>query len=150
MLSFPRFKVESHYNCDYDYLQIHDGPSTSSHLIGRYCGQVPPGGGTLNSTHNQVYLWFHSDATVSSDGFTVSWLSAAPSKKLILYLVILQTSFVGESKDELVNFYLCCLILVLRVKLCILMCEQLKYVLNRECDFKLLSVVAFSLFNLVW
>ncbi|XP_070174131.1 cubilin-like [Littorina saxatilis] len=78
MVTFPRFSVEAHPQCNFDFLQIHDGPSASSHMIGKYCGNQAPNGGTINSTHNQLYFWFKSDASVASSGFTVSWTSADP------------------------------------------------------------------------
>nr|KAG5692364.1 hypothetical protein BaRGS_007977 [Batillaria attramentaria] len=47
-------------------------------MIGKYCGNTPPNGGSINTTHNQVYFWFKSDASVSGNGFTVNWASADP------------------------------------------------------------------------
>ncbi|CAH1775425.1 unnamed protein product [Owenia fusiformis] len=79
MVSFNSFNIEYHANCDYDFLQINDGPSASSHPIGKFCGtQSPINGQGFNSTHNQLYFWFRSDASVASDGFEVSWTSANP------------------------------------------------------------------------
>ncbi|XP_048237900.1 cubilin-like isoform X1 [Haliotis rufescens] len=77
-LTFTSFNLESHSTCNYDYLQIHDGPTASSHMLGKWCGTNPPGGGTLNTTSNQVYLWFYSDASISGDGFAVSWTTNDP------------------------------------------------------------------------
>ncbi|XP_055957051.1 cubilin-like [Patella vulgata] len=79
-LTFTRFDLEAHQSCSYDYLQIHDGGSASTHMIGKYCGTALPNGGSLNSTHNQLYLWFYSDASVAGNGFTVSWTSGDPSE----------------------------------------------------------------------
>jgi cubilin len=73
-----RFNLEAHDNCGYDFLQINDGPDASSNVIGKYCGDAFPNGGTINSTHNQLYLWFRSDASVASDGFVISWSSGLP------------------------------------------------------------------------
>ena len=78
MINFAQFKLEYHTNCNYDFLQIHDGASAGSHMIGRFCGTSSPLGGTFNSTHNQMYFWFHSDASVTNDGFEVIWHSALP------------------------------------------------------------------------
>ena len=80
MITFPRFSVEFHPQCNFDFLQIHDGPSASSHMIGKYCGTQPPNGGHINSTHNQLYFWFKSDASIASDGFSVQWTSADPGR----------------------------------------------------------------------
>ena len=78
MITFPRFYVEPHPQCSFDSLQIHDGPSASSYMIGKYCGNQPPNGGHINSTQNQLYFWFRSDSSVAAEGFTVSWTSAEP------------------------------------------------------------------------
>ncbi|XP_076437271.1 cubilin-like isoform X2 [Babylonia areolata] len=78
MVTFTRFNVETHPQCNFDFLQIHDGPTASSHIIGKYCGNQLPNGGRINSTHHQLYFWFKSDASVASDGFSLSWTSADP------------------------------------------------------------------------
>ena len=80
MLQFPKFKLEAHRSCSYDFLQIHDGNSASSHLIGKYCGTTAPNNGHINTTHNTAYLWFHSDSSNNADGFEVTWTSAPPGE----------------------------------------------------------------------
>jgi len=80
MLTFTRFNIEMHGSCEFDYLQINDGPSAASHTIGRYCGTTLPNGGSINSTNNLLYFWFRSDASVTANGFAVSWTSALPSE----------------------------------------------------------------------
>ncbi|XP_037612385.1 cubilin [Sebastes umbrosus] len=75
-ITFPFFHLESSTNCNYDFLQIHDGDSASAHMIGRYCGQNNPQ--ELFSSHNALYFWFRSDHTISADGFTVVWQSQDP------------------------------------------------------------------------
>lgn len=60
--------------------QIHDGRSSSSFMIGRYCGNNLPRGGNIISTHNQLYLWFRSDNSTAHDGFELSWESIDPGK----------------------------------------------------------------------
>ena len=80
LLTFLTFKLEEQPGCEFDFLQIHDGASASAQMIGRYCG-TRLHGVTLNSTSNQMYLWFRSDASVSADGFGVTWLSAYPSEE---------------------------------------------------------------------
>ncbi|KAJ8337763.1 hypothetical protein SKAU_G00367290 [Synaphobranchus kaupii] len=53
-ITFPHFELESSSNCNYDFLQIHDGESASSHLIGTYCGTNVPA--ELFSSHNSLYF----------------------------------------------------------------------------------------------
>ena len=38
MVTFTQFQLESHASCNYDFLQIHDGATASSEMIGKYCG----------------------------------------------------------------------------------------------------------------
>lgn len=42
-LKFQSFEVENHDNCVYDYVEVRDGDSPNSRLIGVFCGyKVPP------------------------------------------------------------------------------------------------------------
>ncbi|KAJ8389047.1 hypothetical protein AAFF_G00124440 [Aldrovandia affinis] len=75
-ITFPHFDLESSTNCNYDFLQIHDGESASAHQIGRYCGSNAPQ--ELFSSHNSLYFWFRSDHSISAGGFTVAWQSQTP------------------------------------------------------------------------
>jgi cubilin len=70
--------MENHTQCNYDFLQIFDGPSASYPKIGKFCGMALPKGGTINSTTHEMFLSFHSDASVAHDGFTLIWRSALP------------------------------------------------------------------------
>lgn len=48
-------------------------------MINRFCGQtLPNGNGNIISSHNTLYLWFHSDSSISNDGFTFHWNSIDP------------------------------------------------------------------------
>lgn len=75
-ITFPFFHLESSANCNYDFLQIHDGDSASAYMIGKYCGQNNPQ--ELYSSHNSLYFWFRSDHSVNAGGFTVAWQSQDP------------------------------------------------------------------------
>ncbi|TKS88121.1 Cubilin Intrinsic factor-cobalamin receptor [Collichthys lucidus] len=75
-ITFPFFDLESSTNCNFDFLQIHDGDSASDYIIGKYCGQNNPQ--ELYSSHNSLYFWFRSDHSVSAGGFTVAWQSHDP------------------------------------------------------------------------
>ncbi|XP_076628821.1 cubilin [Colletes latitarsis] len=78
-LTFTRFNLEDSTDCKFDFLQIHDGRNAGSQIIGRFCGnKLPNGNGTIISTHNTLYLWFHSDSSVSHDGFALHWNSIEP------------------------------------------------------------------------
>lgn len=48
-------------------------------MLNRFCGQtLPNGNGTIISSHNTLYLWFHSDNSISHEGFTFHWDSIDP------------------------------------------------------------------------
>uniref|UniRef100_A0A8C0FEB1 Cubilin n=1 Tax=Bubo bubo TaxID=30461 RepID=A0A8C0FEB1_BUBBB len=73
---FPFFQLEASNECNTDFLQIHDGPSASMHMLGKYCGPSPPA--ELFSSHNSLYFWFYSNHTITTGGFTVRWESRDP------------------------------------------------------------------------
>ena len=72
-LNFLSFDIEpgSNNNCDYDFVEIYNGPTTSSPLIGRYCNDNIPT--TVSSTVNSITILFHSDNVVEHGGFEVQW-----------------------------------------------------------------------------
>ncbi|CAL1576609.1 unnamed protein product [Knipowitschia caucasica] len=75
-VTFPYFELENSYNCNADFLQVHDGDSASAYMMGRYCGRNSPA--SLASSHNALYFWFRSDHTVKAGGFTVVWQAQDP------------------------------------------------------------------------
>ncbi|XP_054719322.1 cubilin-like [Uloborus diversus] len=77
-VQFSRFELESGHNCAKDFLQLHDGPNSASRVIGRFCDSNLHGE-TFNTTHNQLFLWFRSDKTISRSGFTLNWEAVEPS-----------------------------------------------------------------------
>ncbi|CAK1552576.1 unnamed protein product [Leptosia nina] len=77
-VTFSKFNLEHHADCYYDFVQIHDGRSSASQLIGRFCGRDLPNGGNIVSSHNNLYFWFRSDQTISGEGFALHWKSIDP------------------------------------------------------------------------
>lgn len=80
-LTFVNFDVEvgsSGSNCDYDYLEVYDGPSTASPLIDRYCNGNPPPA-TISSTSSSITLYFHSDPGLEETGFEITWDCVLPN-----------------------------------------------------------------------
>ena len=68
---FISFNLEDDLGCKYDWLEIRDGDSPSSPIIGsRLCGSSNPG--TIISTGNSVTLIFHSDFSVAASGFKIN------------------------------------------------------------------------------
>lgn len=77
-LTFTKFDIEKSHACKFDWLQIHDGMNSASHIIGRFCGNEFPNNGTIISTHNVIYIWFRSDHTISKHGFELNWTTVDP------------------------------------------------------------------------
>ncbi|CAK8672995.1 unnamed protein product [Clavelina lepadiformis] len=70
-LTFETFRIEQHRSCQFDYLAIYDGPSTSSSPLGRFCGNNLPT--PVISSGKYLTLYFHSDSSVSGDGFSIHY-----------------------------------------------------------------------------
>ncbi|KAM3913712.1 tolloid-like protein 2 [Leptodactylus fuscus] len=70
-LSFQTFEFEAHDNCLYDHLQIRDGPSEDSPLIGQFCGYEKPD--DIKSTSNTLWIKFFSDSSVNKAGFSANF-----------------------------------------------------------------------------
>ncbi|KAI8771823.1 bone morphogenetic protein 1 [Biomphalaria glabrata] len=66
-LKFQSFEIENHDDCLYDYLEVRDGQTESSPLIGKYCGfKIPE---DIRSTGRHMYVKFFSDVSVTKAGF---------------------------------------------------------------------------------
>lgn len=74
-VTFTKFDVEDSAHCTRDWLQIHDGNSLASQLIGRFCGNELPLGGNILSSHHLLFFWFRSDNATNKAGFQMSWVS---------------------------------------------------------------------------
>nr|XP_023655191.1 tolloid-like protein 1 [Paramormyrops kingsleyae] len=74
-LIFQAFEIERHDSCAYDYLEVRDGRSENSPLIGRFCGYDKPQ--DICSTSNHLWMKFVSDGTVNKAGFAANFLKAA-------------------------------------------------------------------------
>ena len=71
-LTFISFDLEQTSGaCYLDYIDIYDGPSTTSNLIGSYCNANIPS--TVSSTGGSITLFFRSNSTFSGDGFRIDW-----------------------------------------------------------------------------
>ncbi len=70
---FVHFDIEGSYGCVYDNIEIRDGDSENSTLIGRYCGDatlIPP---PSQSTHNYVWIKFVTDGSIQNHGFQLNY-----------------------------------------------------------------------------
>ncbi|XP_013116992.2 cubilin homolog [Stomoxys calcitrans] len=74
-LTFTSFDVEEDPGCTHDWLQIHDGSSLTSQLIGRFCGKDLPLGGNILSSQHTLFFWFRSNNATNRPGFHMTWHS---------------------------------------------------------------------------
>ncbi len=71
-LSFTAFDVESHDNCEYDYLQVFDGPNTLAPLLGTWCGTNSPGDLIASNSDGALTIKFVSDGSVTGQGWAAN------------------------------------------------------------------------------
>ena len=68
---FEAFNIESHSSCAYDYLEVRDGDSSTSDLIGsKLCGTSIPG--AMESSGSTMTLILHTDYSVVRSGFKIT------------------------------------------------------------------------------
>lgn len=71
-LHFQSFEVENHDNCVYDYVEVRDGDTPDSRLIGVFCGyKIPP---DMRSSSNKLFVKFVSDGSVQKAGFSATFM----------------------------------------------------------------------------
>ncbi|XP_076875977.1 bone morphogenetic protein 1b isoform X2 [Brachyhypopomus gauderio] len=70
-LSFQSFEIERHDSCTYDYVEVRDGSTQTSPLLGRFCGNQKPD--DIKSSSNHLWLMFVSDGSVNKAGFAASF-----------------------------------------------------------------------------
>ncbi|RWS10861.1 tolloid-like protein 1 [Dinothrombium tinctorium] len=72
-ISFLTFQIEHEQDCGYDYVEVFDGYDDSATLLKRFCGNnLPP---EFLSSGESLLLRFHSDDTIHSKGFSVSYIA---------------------------------------------------------------------------
>ncbi|MBW6498678.1 MAG: carboxypeptidase regulatory-like domain-containing protein [Bacteroidales bacterium] len=80
--TFSQFSVEANSSCSYDWLKIYDGPDKSASLIGTYCGNNSPGVVTSTHTTGALTFEFHSDGSVTQDGWAAAISCEPYSRRL--------------------------------------------------------------------
>nr|VZI15896.1 unnamed protein product [Spirometra erinaceieuropaei] len=79
VLTFNRFELEDQLDCQYDYLEIYDGPLDPSSMLRKMCGTPIPE--PVNSTSNVMTLKFVTDSAFHKKGFKVRYQLGTPPKK---------------------------------------------------------------------
>jgi len=65
------FEIEDHGSCEFDRLDIYDGPNEGAPLLARVCGDSRPG--DMFSDGNTMFLQFTTDSSVTLDGFEITY-----------------------------------------------------------------------------
>ncbi|XP_076472712.1 low-density lipoprotein receptor-related protein 6-like [Babylonia areolata] len=71
-LTFTAFDLQA--NCSLDVVEIRDGDSASSPILGRYCGSSVPG--PVRSFGSKLWIKFTSDGSITRRGFRATYTSA--------------------------------------------------------------------------
>ncbi|XP_068850851.1 membrane frizzled-related protein [Aphelocoma coerulescens] len=79
-LHFHNFSLESHGDCSFDFVEVHDSAGTgAASLMGRFCGhQLPP---TLTSSRHVMTVLFVADEGVADDGFFATYHARNATEK---------------------------------------------------------------------
>ena len=81
-LTFNSFDIEapsSSTNCNWDYLEIFDGPNLTSPSLGQYCNALTGSPGTITSSGGSITILLHSDQSVNGSGFEADWTCTYPT-----------------------------------------------------------------------
>nr|VZI14713.1 unnamed protein product [Spirometra erinaceieuropaei] len=81
VLTFDSFDLEWQWRCERDYIEIFDGPSESSLLLGKYCGSDIPA--PINSTSNTMTVRFISDRSHQEKGFAATFKKGSHSLEVL-------------------------------------------------------------------
>ena len=69
-IRFEAFNIELSKSCAYDYIEVRDGDSANSNLIGsRLCGTTIPD--PIESSGSSLTLIFHTDVNTVGTGFKI-------------------------------------------------------------------------------
>ena len=79
--------LEFDHSCRYDYVEIRDGDSINSQVIGRFCGNSRPG--LIRSSGNTLHVLFVSDGYKNFDGFFATFQES--SGRVVLNVMIIIT-----------------------------------------------------------
>ncbi|XP_059471095.1 cubilin-like [Neocloeon triangulifer] len=74
-LNFTIFHLENSSKCSFDFVEIRNGPSGTSPLIGTFCGRTRPP--VILSQTNSLWIRFHTDDMVTRKGFRAIWDAAS-------------------------------------------------------------------------
>lgn len=72
-VAFTDFQLEAQQTCNYDSVQIYNGPELTSLLVGKFCGENIPA--TFGSVSNSIRIVFSTDHSVTRRGFQMTFIA---------------------------------------------------------------------------
>lgn len=81
--AFSEFEIEQHQECAYDHLEVFDGETEKSPILGRLCGNKIPE--PLVATGNRMFVRFVSDASVQRKGFQATHSTGQQISTMLLF-----------------------------------------------------------------
>lgn len=107
-LGFEEFDLEGGDSCRLDYVEVRDGDSQNSPLIGRYCGTTAPM--VVRGSSNKFWVRFHSNGFITGKGFEATWITEAQFIKPVNGGPS-ATTLGDDPQQELQSKYLCTLLI---------------------------------------
>ena len=80
-LTFKKFDIEPDSSCGFDYVQVSFGSEEQ-----KYCGSNKPS--PIISSGNTMTVLFHSDQSVTHNGFKATWKALETSGMLLCILIL--------------------------------------------------------------
>ncbi|XP_038077598.1 tolloid-like protein 1 isoform X2 [Patiria miniata] len=78
LLRFTSFDLEPSQGCIYDYVEVRDGVSLATPLLGRFCGGFDnEPSGVMESTSRSMYVLFHTDISAAFEGFYAEYATSS-------------------------------------------------------------------------
>jgi len=105
-IEFLSFDVEYQSSCNYDYLEIYDGQTSSSTLIGTFCGTDSPGTITSTDISGALTFVFHSDYSETFSGWdaVINCIGGSNSQTIPLGLgYSFVSSHISENNPDMLN-----------------------------------------------
>ena len=82
-IDFTEFGIEaptSATNCNFDYIEIFDGPDTNATSLGQFCNTLTGSPGLITSSGGSLTIHLHSDGGTTDIGFKAFWNCVYPNQ----------------------------------------------------------------------
>lgn len=87
-VGFEEFQLEGGASCEFDFVELRDGESQDSPMLGRFCGNTAPL--MIMGSSDRLWLRFHSNGLLSGRGFEATWTAESKTIESISSRNIIQ------------------------------------------------------------